>query len=147
MLLSAKNISLDTQTKRSSKKLQPKYIEPYKVSEVILPVTYKLKLPDNLKIHPVFHISLLKKYYENTEEFPGRVVKPPPPIIVKDQEEFEVKKILDQRIHRKGRGSVKEYLVHWKGYSTYDATWESEDNLQNAQEAIQEFQDMLGQHS
>ena len=147
MLLSAKNISLDTQTKRPSKKLQLKYIGPYEISEVISPVTYKLKLPDNLKIHPVFHISLLKKYHENTEEFPGRVVKPPPPIIVKDQEEFEVEKILDQRIHRKGRGSVKEYLVHWKGYSTYDATWESEDNLQNAQEAIQEFQDMLGQHS
>ena len=111
-MLSAKNISLDTQTKRPSKKLQPKYIGPYEVFEVISPVTYKLKLSDNLKIHPVFHISLLKKYHENTEEFSGRVIKPPPPIIVKDQEEFEVEKILDQRIHRKGRGSVKEYLVH-----------------------------------
>ena len=39
VLLSAKNISLDTQARRPSKKLQPKYIGPYTVSEVISLVT------------------------------------------------------------------------------------------------------------
>ena len=100
VLLSAKNISLDTQARRPSKKLQPRYIRPYEVIEVISPVTYKLKLPETLAIHPVFHVSLLKTYQDNLQEFHDRIIKPPIPVITAEgQEEFEVEKILDQKIH------------------------------------------------
>jgi len=112
VLLSAKNINLDTQARRPLKKLKPRYIGPYKVIKVISQVTYKLKLPSTLTIHPVFHISLLKAYQENPEEFHDRLIKPPPPLVMSDgQEEFEVEKILDQRINRKGQRSTVQYLV------------------------------------
>ena len=42
VLLSTKNISLDTQARRPSKKLQLRFIGPYEVIEVISPVTHKL---------------------------------------------------------------------------------------------------------
>ena len=101
VFLSAKNVSLDTQARRPSKKLQPRFIGPYEVIDVISPVTYKLKLPATLAIHPVFHVSLLKPYQENPQEFENRIIKPPTPIITTgDQEEFEVEKILDKRICR-----------------------------------------------
>ena len=138
---------MDTQARRPSKKLQPKYIGPYKILKVISPVTYKLKLPPTLTIHSVFYISLLKPYQENPLEFASRLIKPLPPFIVEEQEEYEVDRILDKRIHKRGRASTEEYLVKWKGYSDYDATWEPASNLQNAKEAIQDFEDMLGQHS
>src|SRR6185295_12827990 len=80
VLLSAKNISLDTQARRPSKKLQPRFIGPYEVIEVISSVTYKLKLPANLAIHPVFHVSLLKAYQENLQEFENRIIKPSAPV-------------------------------------------------------------------
>ena len=86
VLLSSKNISLDTQAKRPSKKLQPKYIGPYEILEVISPVTYKLKLPPTLTIHPVFHVSLLKPYQENSLEFKSRIIKHLPPVIVEEEE-------------------------------------------------------------
>jgi hypothetical protein len=36
------------------------YVGPFKVLEKKIFDTYKLELPKNLKIHPVFHVSLLK---------------------------------------------------------------------------------------
>ena len=34
---------------------------------------------------------------------------------------------------------IKEYLFFWEGYPAHDATWEPEDNLQNAQEKLEEY--------
>jgi hypothetical protein len=147
VLLSTKNISLDTQARRPSKKLQPRFIGPYEVIDIISPVTYKLQLPANLSIHPVFHVSLLKAYQDNPQEFEEQIRKPPAPVLTSDgQEEFEVEKILDKRIHRRGRGSTVEYLIKWKGYADYDATWEPVENLKNAEEAIADFEEEMMRH-
>ena len=45
-------------------RLAPRYIGPFPIVKKIEKVTYKLELPEDLKaIHPVFHVSLLKKYF------------------------------------------------------------------------------------
>nr|KYP70060.1 hypothetical protein KK1_009268 [Cajanus cajan] len=50
---------------QQSHKLGMKYIGPFEVITCIGYVAYKLKLPDSGHIHPVFHISLLKKFHSD----------------------------------------------------------------------------------
>ena len=43
-------------------KLSPRYIGPYRISKRVGSVAYELELPQELAVvHPVFHISMLKK--------------------------------------------------------------------------------------
>jgi DNA (cytosine-5)-methyltransferase 1 len=51
------------------------------------------------------------------------------------EEEFEVESVLAHREGRKGR----EYLVHWKGYSPVEDTWEPVGNLKNALNKLREY--------
>jgi hypothetical protein len=57
VLLSTKNLHLPAYQVR---KITPRYVGPFKVLKQVGKVSYKLELPENIKVHNVFHISLLK---------------------------------------------------------------------------------------
>ena len=59
ILLSTFNIKLKT---LSSRKFLPRWIGPFKIVLRVDKITYKLDLLDTMKIHPIFHVSLLKLY-------------------------------------------------------------------------------------
>ncbi|KAH7447348.1 hypothetical protein KP509_01G102500 [Ceratopteris richardii] len=86
-----------------------------------------------MRIHPVFHVSILEPY--QISPLRGERPSPSPPIEIDDHEEFEVKHVLNSRISR-GR---LEYLIHWKGYDISDCTWELTKNLQRAPIKVREF--------
>ena len=58
-----KHMCLKKQKKEN--KLTPKYNGPYKVLQRIGSMTYKLDLPPFSHVHPVFHVSCLKKVIDN----------------------------------------------------------------------------------
>jgi len=139
VLLSMKNTNNPVDRNRPTKKLTPRFTGPYTISEVISPVVYRLDLPQTMRLHPVFHVSLLKPYQPPSERFTRPT--PPPAVIVRsdydeDHEEYEVEAILDKRIFRR----KTQYLVKWVGYPLHDATWEPIQNLSNASELIREFE-------
>ena len=109
--LSTRNIKL----KVPSWKLGPRFIGPYRVIKIINPVAFRLELPQTLRIHNVFHRSLLKRYVEPPEPLP----LPPPPVVVDGSLEFQVEKIVDSRYVRRSL----QYLVHWKGYGSEERMW------------------------
>jgi Chromo (CHRromatin Organisation MOdifier) domain len=122
VFLSSKNLQL----KRGTRKLLPRWIGPFKVLERVGEVAYKLELPAHLKIHNVFHVSLLKPYCTRSL---GGNVQPPLPVIM-DGEEYVVERILRHRVRPRGRGrAVTEYLVSWKGYGPEYDTWESREQF------------------
>ena len=57
------------------------------------------------------------------------------PILVEDNEEYEVEQILNDRI----RWGKQYYYVRWKGWSPAYDQWIREENLEHAQELLQDY--------
>src|SRR6201995_3067919 len=127
--LESKNLNIPMETR----KFKPKREGPFKILEKLSKRVYKLKLPFQWKIHPVFHSSLLTPYHE-TQEHGTNFIRPPPDLI-DGQEEYEVEAII--RHHKRGHKWV--YLTKWKGYRSNDNMWEPEEILSNAKEILEEY--------
>jgi len=140
ILLSVKNIDPSSQILRPTKKLQFRFDGPFKIIHLIGEVAAELDLQGRYRIHPVFHVSNLKHYKSNDDNrFPGRLQTPPPPIEIDNAPEYEVESILDKRTYHR----QTQYLVKWRGFPDYDATWEPLTNLTHAKEAIADYEDII----
>jgi hypothetical protein len=134
--LDARNLRLA----RPSKKLAEKNVGPFRITKVINPVSYRLELPESMKIHNVFHTSLLRAAVK--DPLPGQHQPPPPPVSVEENdtttEEWLVDEILDSRIRGSGRGKPRlEYYVGWKGYPP---SWQPRhDLIPGCEELVNEF--------
>ena len=87
-----------------------------------------------MKVHDVFHVSLLKSYHVDPNSSP-----PPPPDVVDGDMEYTVERVLAHRDTRYGRKSVREYLIRWQGYGPEHDTWEPHTNMANAVNSIEEY--------
>jgi hypothetical protein len=121
MWLFIKNIK----TERSSRKLDHKWIESYKIKRVLKDAC-QLDLSQSMKIHDIFHISLLRKVAINL--FIEQIQSSSSSIIIKkdDEEEFEIDDILNSRYHYE----KLQYKVVWTDHSS-DRVWYSTKNFQD----------------
>uniref|UniRef100_A0A2N9J8Y4 Reverse transcriptase n=1 Tax=Fagus sylvatica TaxID=28930 RepID=A0A2N9J8Y4_FAGSY len=108
-------------------KLAPKFYGPYQVIQRIGAVAYKLSLPADARIHPVFHVSCLKmKLGQSILPLPQL-----PPVDAVEQLTPEPAQVLHSRnINTRRHKGGTEVLVQWKGTSKADATWEPLHKLQ-----------------
>jgi hypothetical protein len=74
-------------TKRPSDKLDFKKLGPFKVKKQISAVNYELELPKGMRIHPIFHVSLLEPAPDNAKLETNIETEP--------EQEYEVEEILD----------------------------------------------------
>ncbi|MBW0485696.1 hypothetical protein O181_025411 [Austropuccinia psidii MF-1] len=97
---------------------------------------YHLKLPQQWKsVNPVFHVALLEPVKQST--IPNQQPLPPPPVIVKEQEKWEVAQVLDSKLKR----GTLWYLVEWKELNEdrERTTWEPASNLTNSPNLVKDF--------
>ena len=88
-------------TAQPTPKLGARRHGPFKVVQVMSPINYRLELPTQWSIHPVFHIDLLMPYRETITH--GANYQHPPPDLVDNAEEYEVEKVLDSRLFGRRR--------------------------------------------
>ena len=120
-------------TSRPSSKLDVRKLGPFPIIGQVGSSSYRLGFPSSIKIHRVFHVSLLEPHVANT--FSRRVVDIPPPIEVDGIPEFEVQAVLNSRIRRR----TLQYFVDWVGYDESDRSWERAEALHNARKAVDAF--------
>ena len=124
VLLSTRNITMRMTGDRSSTpKLFPKFIGPFPIVKRVGPVAYKLTLPESMRIHNVFHVSLLKPY--RTDGY----VQPPEPLVLNDEATFLLERILDHKTIKVGRRTDREYLVKWQSHGSDHNSWVPETTL------------------
>ena len=95
-------------------------------------MAYKLELPASSRVHPVFHVSCLKKVIgenllvqtilpELDEE--GKII-------------LEPEAVTETRTRQLWNQSISEYLIKWKNLPTEDSTWEDENFIQKHPELL-----------
>ena len=122
-------------------KFKQKQMGPFSIEKTHGKLNYCLKLPEEWRIHPVFHAALLSRAY--TTEAHGQTFSEPPPDLIDNEEEYQVEVILDHRTTGSRRKKT-QYYVSWKGYSDEYNERVPEDNLGNAQEVIEEYKKRTG---
>src|SRR6267142_4992434 len=128
--LDGKNLPLSYRTI----KLAPRRYGPFKITKIVSPVAYRLELPIQWNIHPVFHASLLTPYIETDSHGPN--FSQPPPDLIKGENEYKVETIRKHQCF--GRNKKLQYLLEWKGYPESDNMWEPAEQL-HAPQLLKEY--------
>ena len=104
--------------RRMNEKLSARFYGPFEVEARVGSVAYKLRLPEEARIHPTFHISQLKKAVgESTEVCPL-----PPQLNSEGELIVEPELVLDTRVN--SSSGQEELRVKWKGLPSHDSSWE-----------------------
>lgn len=107
---------------RANQKLSFRYYGPYLVLKKVGATAYKLDLPEQSKIHPVMHVSQLKKALKPNvrvqKELPANLEEPCYPW-----------RVLEQRSYVKGMKHINQLLIQWSGMASDLATWEDENEV------------------
>ena len=118
-------------------KLNPRYIGPFEIIARVGPVAYKLRLPRELSnIHPVFHVSNLKKCLSDET-----LVIPLDEIEINENLNFveEPIEIMDREVKGTKQSRILLVKVRWSAKRGPEFTWEREDSMK--QKYLQLFTD------
>ncbi|KAL0854273.1 hypothetical protein Bca101_059425 [Brassica carinata] len=107
-------------------KLAVRFIGPYKIIGKVGEVAYRLDLPEDMHLHPVFHVSMLRKHIrlpsvvepERIEELKTNLTYPEGPIR------------LGERCVRKLKNrEIAQVQVFWGRQNMIHVTWEDEERF------------------
>ncbi|KAG6401025.1 hypothetical protein SASPL_137870 [Salvia splendens] len=118
--------------------MAPRFFGPFRIEARIGATAYRIELPASARIHPVFHVSLLKRAIgEATTEadLPNGLDETDPPCLPE--------KVLDTRTAQHEGEAVDQVLVKWLGIDDNEATWMDEIREQVRIEVTNEVQERM----
>jgi len=112
-----------------SRKLTPRFIDPYQITRRIGPVAYEIALPPHLaNLHNVFHVSQLRKYIAD-------------PTHILEEDDVQIRedltvgagpvRILDSQVKQLREKEIKTVKVLWDE-AAQEMTWEMEDIMRRS---------------
>ena len=131
--LNAKNLN----TAHSAVKLNNHHVRSFKVKCIFEKnsLVIELKLPEFMKVHSVFHITLLS--HVATDPLPGQRQEPWEPVVAENSEwAWYVTRIFNSKVNQRFNPLLLKYYVEWEGYFP---TWEPFYLVNNCQQALDEY--------
>ena len=129
-----------------TKKLTQQYVGPFQIIERVGRLAYKLEVPSNWRIHPVFSVTQLEPAPSPSED-PFHRPRPqqPPSVFVEGDTDkakfFEIDCLFNKRTVKKNNGLAIEYLVCWTGYGPEWDKWYNIKDLDNAANLVQAYEE------
>ena len=111
-------------------KLALRYIGPFEILERIGMVAYLLALPPDMsQVHPVFHVSMLRKYISD----PSHVLQPQS-VEMNDDLTYEAEPvaIVDYQVRQLILKAIPMVKVLWRSNNVDEHTWETEAEMRAA---------------
>ena len=121
MYLLTKNLK----TKKINKKLNYVKIDLFFVKQQKKSINYELNLFSNIKIHSIFHVSLLKSADQNT--------------FIQNTFHFQYEKKNENEIETILTQNDQRYLIKWKNYFISKNTWKFIKHFKNCQKMLKNF--------
>ena len=138
MANSPRNAETSLQSKHNrdlAKKLRHRFVGPFKILKRITPAAYELETSNEMQMHDVFHVSLLRPYKARKEYGVGA----PPVLLPSGEVQHEVQEIVG---HADDVDDERWYQVKWQNHG--DVTWEPAKHLSNATGLIRSYFEKLG---
>jgi hypothetical protein len=110
-------------------KLSSRYIGPYLITTRVGYLAYRLQLPESMAgVHPVFHVSMLRKYIRDPE-----LKIEVDPIIIQQELTTDAQPVrvleFSERVIR--NHTIKYVRILWSNQTEREATWELESTMRN----------------
>jgi hypothetical protein len=110
-------------------KLAPRYVGPFRISERVGAVSYRLELPESLSsVHSVFHISMLRKHLRDQEQHQVSDISD-----IQLEQDFSTVEvpicILAKETKQLRNKIIPLVKVQWSRQGTEEASWEREEDM------------------
>ena len=116
-----------------------RYCGPFEILAKIGLVAYQLALQPTIKVHNVFHVSILKKcVHDATHVIDWNLIYVEP----KGEFQLKTKRILDKREILLQNCTIRQVKVEWKHFTPYESTWELESNMREAYPILFQYEIM-----
>ena len=127
-------------------KFGQQYIELFKILDRVNKQAYRLDILSHWRIHSIFSLTQLKSSLE-PNPFKRPISNYPESVFIKgdtsEARSYEVKRLLNKRVRRRGKGESVEYLVRWRGYDPEFDTWYNVKDLDHSMDLIQEYEEEM----
>ena len=110
-------------------KLAPRYSGPFEILDRIGPFSYRIALIVGMRVHNVFHVSLLKIFVHDPNHIIDWNVKR---VEIKGEFQVEPMHILDEKVALLWNQAIRQVKVQWKCLGLDEYTWELEDAMKEA---------------